>query len=125
MGCNFYAIPKVTEAKAERIKWLLFNGKLEIADRELPRRIHIGKSSFGWRFLFNHNDWQYYGKTKASIKRFTKRCVLIDEYNNPVTHKDFWELIDSKQKQSSFLAENTIYYEMHDGFEFSTSTEFS
>lgn len=62
--------------------------------------IHIGKSSKGWQFLFDHNNWEYYEGTKASINAFLQDEILkggriIDESLNEITLKELWEIVES------------------------------
>ena len=60
MGTNYYAIPKMTEEqKAEAIS-AINKDEFSKANSLLPKEVHIGKSSAGWDFLLNHNDWLYY-----------------------------------------------------------------
>lgn len=59
---------------------------------ESMARIHIGKRSGGWKFLFNHNNWVYYSYTRESIDAFLRSCELIEnEYGEPVTVEEFWK----------------------------------
>lgn len=59
--------------------------------------IHIGKRSGGWKFLFNHNNWQYYDYTRESIDSFLRECYEIeDEYGEKMSVDDFWaNFVDS------------------------------
>lgn len=59
--------------------------------------IHIGKRSCGWKFLFNHNNWKYYGHTRESIDNFLRGCYEIrNEYGDIFTVDEFWEeFVDS------------------------------
>lgn len=58
--------------------------------------IHLGKSSWGWQFLFAYNDGDYY-KDVAQLKDWLKDKEIFDEYDRPVTHEDFWKMIEDKQ----------------------------
>ena len=60
--------------------------------------IHLGKSSCGWQFLFNHNYWKYYDYTQESIKTFMRSCEYsMDEYGNKISVEEFWDLVDKKK----------------------------
>lgn len=106
MGTNYYLRKHIPLPKLERIKKLvnptdIYDGKLQEALEEF-QEIHIGKSSCGWQFLFDHNNWQYYDKTKASINQFICEEILkggqfVNEYGEEVSLKDFWELVESKK----------------------------
>lgn len=121
MGTNYYAIkiPTLKEKKhfiklADLNKW----GELR---NELPQEIHIGKSSAGWKFCFDHNNWEYWGKTTESLKAFLDTCVLYDEYGRDCTHDDFWALVDRKKDASIDFNYSTNI----DGLRYSESTGFS
>lgn len=60
-------------------------------------KIHIGKRSAGWKFVFNHNDWKFYDYTRDSIDAFLQSCdLIVDEYNNIITIDQFWsEFVDN------------------------------
>ena len=62
---------------------------------ELDYRIHIGKRSAGWKFLFQIHP-QYYGPDKESIMVFlnkskTKEWILKNEYNEILDPEEFWQ----------------------------------
>jgi hypothetical protein len=63
----------------------------------MPEKIHVGKSSSGWKFLFNHNNWQYFNKTLEDLELFLKSHCLIDEYDTKITYEDFWERVKYKE----------------------------
>lgn len=120
MGCNYYAIPKATNELKDKIISAVQLGEMRIAKDLIPDEIHIGKSSFGWKFLFNHNDWQYFEQSEESLKSFLSNCDIHDEYHRPIAYDDFWKMVDSKQEQS-----HTSYGTMQFDFNFSNSTDFS
>jgi hypothetical protein len=80
--------------------------------------IHIGKSSVGWKFCFNHNDWEYF-KTVSEMKEFIKSRLIVDEYGTRVSFEDFWKKVTSKQSDK-----HSHYNHIIDGYEFSTSATF-
>lgn len=71
--------------------------------------IHIGKRSGGWKFLFNHNNWKYYGHTKKSIMKFLKSCAAIqNEYGEDITPDEFWSDYVDKFKDGITGKEYTL-----------------
>lgn len=60
--------------------------------------VHIGRSSFGWQFIFQTNT-NYYESNKLGINRFLKlhKDQLYDEYGTNINIKDFWELVEKKR----------------------------
>ena len=119
MGTNYYAIKKATPSDKKRIKQLIDLDQWQQVRRELPEEIHIGKSSMGWSFCFDHNHWEYWGKTKKSLESFLGECFIYDEYGSFWELKDFWELVNDKKD-----GRNGEHVEYHDGLKYSKSTDF-
>lgn len=62
--------------------------------------IHLGKSSAGWQFSFQYNGGQYY-KNVPEMKKWLKDKKIINEYYDPVTHKEFWDMVKVKQTKAN------------------------
>lgn len=72
--------------------------------------IHIGKSSIGWKFLFqSQNDtwreppvvWNTYEQVYEWLYKNTVKSdnyAIINEYDEIISFDDFIELIETKQK---------------------------
>lgn len=119
MGTNYYGQIRATpELKSEIIDLINNNMLLEVK-RRIPDHIHIGKSSFGWEFIFNHNSWEYFDKNIESLKSFLKSVEIEDEYGRPVTFDEFWKMVESKKGQSVSSHDISFF-----GLRFSTSTDF-
>ena len=83
--------------------------------------VHIGKSSYGWLFLFQSQNkpwnnppvvWNSYDQVKAWLKQYTvdsKEYVILDEYDEVVSFDEFFELVDDKQSDE-FNIENPDNY---------------
>ena len=82
--------------------------------------VHIGKSSAGWRFLFQLNE-KYYTDIK-SLKDWLEGKTIEDEYGTAVAFVDFWQMVE--QKQSEYDDLNNRFRINKDGYDFYTS-EFS
>lgn len=89
MGTNYYAVKK----------------KPTIASP-----LHIGKSSAGWKFLF-HEVKKYWCEYDEELEIHTfpqwkkwleenigKEYVMLDEYDREISLKDFFELVEEKQR---------------------------
>jgi hypothetical protein len=118
MGTNYYAIPRQSEENHQRIVKLINDRLYDEAAEYFPRRIHIGKSSGGWKFIFNHNNWVFY-ETKEGLKSFLDTCDIIDEYGRPVSGAEFWSMVGDRDNNKSH---NEI---CRFGLEFCRSAEFS
>lgn len=88
--------------------------------------IHIGKSSWGWRFLFQYQDdnwaeppifWSNYEEVKEWLYKYTvenKEFVIMDEYDNIVPYEEFIDLVEQKQKENL----HDIHEDIVDGYRF-------
>lgn len=140
MGTNYYARPiktiqqiQNTRQKVEfEIRMLTRNSSIELDDliqewETLKLKqcevVHIGKSSVGWKFLFNHNDWQYFTNIEE-MKEWLKDQEIESEYGKVISFEDFWEMVEKKQEIQSPIS-NKSWYVFKEGFEFSSSTSFS
>lgn len=99
MGTNYYAIPKISDKDvkrfdkmAEKRQWSKLN--LELGKKH--KEIHLGKSSAGWVFIFNHNNYEFYGIGRNRLNEFLKTCVIQDEYGNETSLSDFWAVVDDR-----------------------------
>jgi hypothetical protein len=104
---------------------IIISKYFEIKREELPF-IHIGKQSAGWKFYFNHNDWQYFTNKETLIK-WLYTVEIFDEYstihttdgflNNHLNRIDGDHAINFKKQYPSCNIEK-------DGLDFANSTEF-
>jgi len=90
-----------------------------------PKRIHLGKSSFGWQFSFQYNGGKYY-KNVDEMTVWLRDKTIIDEYGQEITQDDFWKMVQSKQGEKlSHAKEHPSDVDfVIDGFSFS-DCEFS
>lgn len=146
MGTNFYVVQSLTDKEKEEMKSLIDNDLFDEAKRMIPKSIHIGKRSGGWKFIFNHNDWKYY-KDMDELKEFIRVNKFVDEYGQEINRIDFWEDVERRQSDGDMLDADSYderWEEFHpnqskpfymtsgketetivEGYRFSTSTEFS
>lgn len=155
MGTNYYAIRRLPRSIKGKICELLENDSYDDAKLLFDNnyeKIHIGKQSCGWKFLFNYNNFNYYDLNKKSIDNFLRNedIIFCDEYKDIVNVDEFWKMVESNQDkldnrtyyQNSenlpfiLMAESVPYelkdkydvecYEFYsDGLRFNSSTEFS
>ena len=59
--------------------------------------IHLGKSSMGWKFSFQYNSGEFY-KNVFEMQEWLRDKRIKDEYGARISYKDFWEMIEKKQK---------------------------
>lgn len=106
MGTNYYVYkqPIISDEEYTKLEILAKNhditGIINWNNKNNIKleKIHLGKSSCGWQFCFNHNNWEYYDYSKDSILTFLKSCTHIsDEYGSVITITEFWNMIDKKR----------------------------
>lgn len=87
--------------------------------------LHIGKNSWGWKFLFHSVDsWEYEVRLNSyeDWKRFiyteveAGNFVILDEYERQLEPDELFEIIDSAQKNEN--PDNFRYNENIDGYRF-------
>lgn len=121
------------EATQKFVSDLEYNVSYDFDLRE-PNQIHIGKSSAGWLFNFQHQDtevdgvkvkWHSYEDVMSFLKEWVsqkKEFVIIDEYNRKVSYTEFKDLVDTKQKDLRNLTnpDNYHYCDNVKGYRFSS-----
>jgi len=121
MGTNYYAIPKATDDLKGKIIDKVNEGDFDYARKLMPDEVHIGKSSAGWQFMFNHNNWKYFKSTRDHLELFLKICNIKDEYDRAISYDDFWEMVEMKKDAKADHQYCSVYF----GLQFSNSTDFS
>jgi len=93
-------------------------------------RLHIGKSSAGWKFCF-HAINELNLKSYRQWMDYISECgALFDEYGREFTLDQFLKLVDSKQcdkdntTEESWRSEDSFPYNDPDGYNF-LAREFS
>ena len=90
MGTNFYLRQKLSEKDKQIVIGLVKSDEYDKVREMLPNDIHIGKRSGGWKFLWDHNYFQYYKPSKESLIEWLKSGQIIDEYGDEFTFDQFW-----------------------------------
>ncbi len=57
--------------------------------------IHLGKSSFGWKFSFHLHEDLY--KDVPEMMEYLLGKKIFDEYGREISYKEFWEMVQNKQ----------------------------
>ena len=93
MGTNFYLRKKVSEEdKQNVIEQISKDNWSEARDlfAEMINRIHIGKRSSGWQFVWNANRFKYFEPNIKSLQNWLKSGIIEDEYGREFTFEEFW-----------------------------------
>lgn len=110
MGTNYFKVLPLTQDEIGKLDNLLEQVKSEIMESgEISyetkeqfeefskRKIHLGKSSKGWQFLWNHNNGKYYDPNLKSIEKFLNEPgEIINENGEKYTPQSFMEEIRHK-----------------------------
>ena len=78
MGTNFYLRQKLSQEQRKEIDKALDDGDFTKVGELLPKDIHIGKRSGGWKFHWDHNYFQYYKPSKESLIEWLKSGQIVD-----------------------------------------------
>lgn len=79
--------------------------------------IHLGKSSYGWKFMFQYNGGKMY-QTAEEMRRWLVGKVIEDEYGKRVSQKAFWKMVHDKQNQQGGKThDGTMKIEGYDFFD--------
>lgn len=124
MGKNYYAMVIPTSSDKMEIIEAVVNNDLEFAKDKIVQfteKIHIGKSSAGWEFLFNLNSKKYYSDIDT-LKDFISHSnvIIYDEYDTQIFFLDFWtKVVKNRMFNGQPAKKNTGYrYIQIDGYSF-------
>jgi hypothetical protein len=99
MNCNYYV--KLKRVDLEGLMEKRFKSgenieiRIELRYMGVDYPVHIGKCSFGWKFLFRLHP--FYSDYKT-LKKWIKDKVIIDEYGRIKTYRNFVKMIKYKQQ---------------------------
>lgn len=99
MGTNFYYKIPLKPREVQHLKNLIDEDvDLEKLQEEIntlaeDKKIHLGKRSHGWQFLWDYHKGKYYQDNLESIKDFlnNKDGYVINEYGDKFTPDEFIE----------------------------------
>lgn len=92
--------------------------------------VHIGKSSIGWKFLFEYQDepwyeppiiWNTYDEVKAWLKKNTVDStdwIIMDEYDEVISYDAFIRMVERKQEQDADNPDNFTNSDNIGGYRF-------
>lgn len=83
-NCEYY------ENILEEVEKIL-QPKYEYETGDSAYKIHIGKRSHGWQFLFSRNITNYCSPNRESISKWLKTGDIVNEYGERITIEQFWK----------------------------------
>lgn len=90
MGTNFYIRQRVSKEQKIEMEDALSKDNWNKLEELIPKEVHIGKRSRGWKFLWNANWFQYFDPNKESLIQFLKSGQIYNEYGEKFTFDQFW-----------------------------------
>lgn len=118
MGTNYYIIRKANREDKKKFHEMIDNEQYEELQNELylfekQNKIHVGKSSYGWKFLFDANNFQYYDKNEKSVWKWLKdnENDLYNEYGEKISFDEFKKMVESKQNGMDYMDYQIKYNE--------------
>lgn len=150
MGTNFFCAEKISRRQRSKIKSLLME-YIEVVDKVntacdfhelyskynemildiIPERVHLGKRSHGWQFLWDYHDGRYFKANLESIKEYLKDKIIVDEYGEVFSLDQFLDdeigycLYNADGKLEDGMREYSRYtFISDDGLRFSKSEDF-
>ena len=116
MGTNYYLEKKIEPIDDPIIK--------QFCLQQEDIQIHVGKSSYGWKFLFQGSKVTSWGQWQLTIAcAITQGWKLVDEYGREHTLKGFGEFIECKQEDQHHMSTGEAYWTDPGGYDF-CNTEF-
>lgn len=134
MGTNYYRVPKSHEMiKREQKLRMRIDAMDTINPSQIERgfrsilvgewdsispweefldgiKVHLGKRSGGWKFLWNWNDKKHY-KTKDELFKFIKSGRVVDEYGQEMNDDEFIQMALQWGQEDGWDIET--YYKEH------------
>ena len=98
MGTNFYYIIPISESKQQELKDMItskpdfYDLKNEIELVERRHKIHLGKRSYGWQFLWDYHGGKFFEDNLQSIQEYLKNSggEIQDECGEKITVENFF-----------------------------------
>ena len=114
MGTNYYRTPTINELETRRNRLMSRIRRMELTVESVNNdftvgdpskfdnwspwdefsdsvKVHLGKRSMGWKFLWNFNDGKYF-KDKESLFKFIRSGRIVDEYGNEMNQEKFIDM---------------------------------
>ena len=108
MGTNFYKVRTLARELKDKLIDSINNDGITVDEHgavifrdnngdeiNIPNlEVHIGKRLGGWKFLFDHNNWNYYPRDKEKFIKWVSDPAngrTVDEYGEEYTPEQFWE----------------------------------
>ena len=159
MGSNFYRIPKEEEMTKRHVQLYEDVRRIKLTPSNIENefkesiegswetesvwdkfvggtKIHLGKRSAGWKFLWNFNENKHYSN-KEDLLNFLRSGRIVDEYGSEENVEEFIEMSltwgQNGWDESTYIEDNPSHKNPHfierekyvDGLRVSSSTEFS
>lgn len=95
MAMNYYARTPPTENDWQELFSIAEKGDLaafKARKNVFTEKIHLGRSCKGWRFLFNHNNWEFY-QSADDFWTWLQSKRIVDEHERIIDYVDFLKIV--------------------------------
>lgn len=89
MGVNFFITRNISRSTKTVLKQLVDSESWSALKDSVPEKIHIGKMTPGWQFLWNANDFNHFEPSKQSLRGFLHMGQIEDENGKLYTFDEF------------------------------------
>ncbi|OIN59743.1 hypothetical protein [Arsenicibacter rosenii] len=92
---NYYARTIPTENDWKELFSIVEQGDLNTFKARksvFTEKIHLGRACKGWRFLFNHNNWEYY-HSADDFWAWLQSKRIVDEHERSVDYVEFLKIV--------------------------------
>lgn len=93
MGTNFYLKRRLSQEQKKELKDFIDDDNYKDAKNLLlyTDKIHIGKRSAGWKFLWNVHNFEFFDPDEESIYEWlkSKDSFIVDEYEKVYSFEEF------------------------------------
>lgn len=112
MGTNYYRRGLLNEDQKKAFERAIQISDFQKVDEfyNIYKKVHIGKASAGWKFLWDANYFQYFEPNKESIYKWLKEGIIIDEYGKIQPYEEFIKYIEERSK-SPYYQHDAFTYE--------------
>lgn len=123
MGTNFYYKTPLKKRDKHILHKIIntlpesdiYDLKEKLNEIEQRMSIHLGKRSYGWQFLWDYHNGNYYDASLKSIKKYLndRNGWIQNEYDEKFTIEEFFEEIKDSLYKNEKHCDAYQYYQNH------------
>jgi hypothetical protein len=116
MGTNYYLEIKENLGRKEVYSKLIEKGEIDVLEEYIQRGFHIGKSSAGWRFIFQETEnYSTIDELRAFYEEHSDVFDVVSEYREPIAFGEFLAMVEAKKHlmvgdHNELREDGTVWY---------------